>query len=1360
MESTQSSEERGAERQMDDYLKSIGFQRKKVAKDGSCLFRAVAEQVLHCQSLHTNVRAKCVEFLKQNRENYEAFIEGDFEDYLFKLQDPQQWVGEVEINALAVIYKRDFQIFQEPGRPAVDITKNNFKDKVRLCFLNGNHYDSVYPISHIKSSAICQSIVFEMLYDDVFKVDRSLLSVCQRGARGRGNEPLIDDNMVTCASSDESDVDTGEPLWAENGTNTTAPRHSNRGRGRGRLPERVWRSLNPTLLRNIEYDVWHKSKRAQQKLDYSIAAGMQFSAGDRCQVRLEPSGRSYNATVKEVPSDNGLVTVYLEEQGRRQVPLWSLRPPCDENSWSTVVNRDKKLSNGLGDWEDRGRGRGRGKHPPAASSSATTAAAAPPGSTGRMLKQHSWPPQANAEEQGGAKPTRKSVSSVDAAFGITEEHRLAKEEEERNVALVEIQLRDEHSFPALGVRGAPSVGQGDGGRKKGGEKKRPQRNKMSPVDDVRTPSPPAGETPKSPDLTTPAPPTKPPAAPSADSDSTASLLSSNKASLPKTNMAAVSSSSSAAVSDLTDKPNLPSYASAAGAPPTSPITSLLTGGSVPSSASLFSFITPVLPPASSPSTSHAISSSSPPPPPSSSSKPLSSSPSPPPPSSVPTPTFIAPIAPSPAAAQQSFLHSSSLPRSSPPPPSLPHSPSPPTVSSLSLTGTQSPQNQTPLSQVDPVVSVPQNQSQIFESQTQSPISFTQKLYEDPPLLAQTQTPLSQNQTMSSLPQTQTPLIENQTLPSLPQNQSPMPQTEIQTGPPELQPQPQSNTDVTQVTPTIPQAHYPPHSQPEVVQSHSSYPLPSQPSVPVTHPPPHVQPPHPSQIPHPTLSMSPSQTQIEASQPPPESPPHPSPLQSHLPPPSLHPHPESLSAHPPPLSQPSSLPVALPMQQLAQLYQDPLYPGFPQAENGQVVPTPSMSSSRLGDDLPQDIHVLRFFFNLGIKAYSMHLFPPYVYLLPLQQAHTMHPKIPSRSPSPSPSPHYPPSNPPPRPQEAYPHPPYPPTSSTMHPQFDHQVPPPEHPRPSDPSHNQAGYPVTHPPPHRMPPSWQQQMPPPRNQSFPVGYPSPNQAYAVPPPISQGYHPGHSPGHPLYPPTGPSYPPSSLGYQSTSEELQGAMEQHQPTNGDTMHGQRPVRATSLLGSPPTVNLANPNISGVVPGFGHMKEHAESLTRAVLMGELPVNNNHMLVSNPGDLPVLPTAMKPNSAPYEILSTTPAPPHNNPSYGYRGYTKPPIPTNTYVPLGAPEPPGHVDYLPAFAMAGNMSVGCNTEDDWDEQTAHKQTNYRGPRRYQRGGRGRGGYDPGRGANRRRHGGGDSGTGYNNMQFYPTMRGRGREREY
>uniref|UniRef100_A0A3B4FHP6 ubiquitinyl hydrolase 1 n=1 Tax=Pundamilia nyererei TaxID=303518 RepID=A0A3B4FHP6_9CICH len=330
-------DERGVEKLMDDYLKSIGLHRKKIAKDGSCLFRAVAEQVLHCQSLHTKVRAKCVEFLKQNRDTYEAFIEGDFEDYLCKLQDPQVKTPHVQ-----------------------------------LCFLNGNHYDSVYPISRIKNTALCQSVLYELLYEGVFKVDRSYLGSCQR--IGRPADLLSDDCMPACPSSDDSDLDVDE------------------GRGRG-LPQRVRRSLNPTLLRNVEYDVWHKSKRAQQKLDYCIAAGMQFTVGDRCQVRLEGTNRLYSAIIKEVPANNQPVTVYIEDLGRKQVvPLWSVRPPSDDSGWSKVGNRDKRLSNGHGG----------GEH--------VRTHVSAPGSGGRTLKQHSWPPQANVEEQGGAKTSRCVIS--------------------------------------------------------------------------------------------------------------------------------------------------------------------------------------------------------------------------------------------------------------------------------------------------------------------------------------------------------------------------------------------------------------------------------------------------------------------------------------------------------------------------------------------------------------------------------------------------------------------------------------------------------------------------------------------------------------------------------------------------------------------------------------------------------------------------------------------------------------------------------------------------------------------------------------------------------------------------------------
>lgn len=41
----QQTGDRTLECRMDEYLRSLGFYRKKIAKDGSCLFRAVAEQV-------------------------------------------------------------------------------------------------------------------------------------------------------------------------------------------------------------------------------------------------------------------------------------------------------------------------------------------------------------------------------------------------------------------------------------------------------------------------------------------------------------------------------------------------------------------------------------------------------------------------------------------------------------------------------------------------------------------------------------------------------------------------------------------------------------------------------------------------------------------------------------------------------------------------------------------------------------------------------------------------------------------------------------------------------------------------------------------------------------------------------------------------------------------------------------------------------------------------------------------------------------------------------------------------------------------------------------------------------------------
>eukprot|EP00057_Strongylocentrotus_purpuratus_P019432 XP_011673906.1 PREDICTED: putative HIN1-like protein [Strongylocentrotus purpuratus] len=90
---------------IDDFLASQGLVRKITAKDGSCLFRAVAEQVFHTQALHNDVRQACIRFMERNKEHFEPFVEGPFEQHLDKLQNAKEWAGQVEISALSLMYK-------------------------------------------------------------------------------------------------------------------------------------------------------------------------------------------------------------------------------------------------------------------------------------------------------------------------------------------------------------------------------------------------------------------------------------------------------------------------------------------------------------------------------------------------------------------------------------------------------------------------------------------------------------------------------------------------------------------------------------------------------------------------------------------------------------------------------------------------------------------------------------------------------------------------------------------------------------------------------------------------------------------------------------------------------------------------------------------------------------------------------------------------------------------------------------------------------------------------------------------------------------------------------------------------------
>lgn len=127
-----------------------------------------------------------------------------------------------------------------------------------------------------------------------------------------------------------------------------------------------------------------------------------------------------------------------------------------------------------------------------------------------------------------------------------------------------------------------------------------------------------------------------------------------------------------------------------------------------------------------------------------------------------------------------------------------------------------------------------------------------------------------------------------------------------------------------------------------------------------------------------------------------------------------------------------------------------------------------------------------------------------------------------------------------------------------------------------------------------------------------------------------------------------------------------------------------------------------------------------------------------------------------HELLSKAAIAIDGSVSRGYQGHQQLLHPASTYPSLGGPEP-SLMGYPPT--VAAPTSVGCNTTEDWEEETQSKQArlNHRGGARrsYRGGGRWRGSYDPHRGSNRKRCEG-DAGPPLSYTHYNSSYRGRGR----
>ncbi|XP_072191921.1 UDP-N-acetylglucosamine transferase subunit ALG13 [Excalfactoria chinensis] len=345
---------------MDEYLGSLGLYRKLTAKDASCLFRAISEQLFLCQIHHMEVRRACVSFMRQNQRNFESYVEGSFEKYLERLGDPKESAGQLEISALSVIYNRDFILYRYPGRPPTYATDNGFEDKILLCCSGNGHYDSVYTKQFQANAAICQAVLYEILYKDVFLMDeeelRSAVEMFRSGSKKNRNSGCLEseDTSFNCLHEKVPRNPPGKrgDDWEGNDTDNPVEDKFRQGTEEAKTPEnsskmpfpyKVLKALDPEIYRNVEFDVWLDSRKELQKTDYMVFAGRQYYLGDKCQVRLDPGGKYYNAHIQEVGQDGNTVTVFIEELAEKHtVPLASLKPVTQVApvlAWNVVPSR-------------------------------------------------------------------------------------------------------------------------------------------------------------------------------------------------------------------------------------------------------------------------------------------------------------------------------------------------------------------------------------------------------------------------------------------------------------------------------------------------------------------------------------------------------------------------------------------------------------------------------------------------------------------------------------------------------------------------------------------------------------------------------------------------------------------------------------------------------------------------------------------------------------------------------------------------------------------------------------------------------------------------------------------------------------
>ena len=120
------------------------FYLKEMHGDGSCLFRAVSDQVYGDQEMHDVVRENVCNYMQKNAEFFAPFVSEDFGHYLDRKRLRATPGNHLEMQAMAELYNRPFEVYEYSLAPinTFQVRTALTSPPIRVSYHRRSHYNS------------------------------------------------------------------------------------------------------------------------------------------------------------------------------------------------------------------------------------------------------------------------------------------------------------------------------------------------------------------------------------------------------------------------------------------------------------------------------------------------------------------------------------------------------------------------------------------------------------------------------------------------------------------------------------------------------------------------------------------------------------------------------------------------------------------------------------------------------------------------------------------------------------------------------------------------------------------------------------------------------------------------------------------------------------------------------------------------------------------------------------------------------------------------------------------------------------------------------------------------------------------